>query len=150
MINSFILSFKLKNTYRVNSIIYTLKHTPLIKKMFSYSLYKSKGLKIFANIISCLIEFCSIFLGKILYFLLFYFSFISKYNNQQMAFINIFVFLTIIGGFMNTYLFNPSIDKYYAIFLMRFDPKKYTLSNYYYSLIKCVIGFLPLTIISSM
>lgn len=147
MINSFLLSFKLKNTYRVNSVIYTLKHTPLIKKLFSYSLYKSKILKIFANIISALIEFCSIFLGKIAYFLFFYFTLVPLYSNQQIAFINIFVFLTIIGGFMNTYLFNPSIDKYYAIFLMRFDSKKYTLSNYYYNLITCFVGLLPLTII---
>ena len=150
MINSFILSFKLKNTYRVNSIIYALKHTPILKKVFSYSLYSSKGLKTFANIISALLEFGSIFFGKIIYFLLFYFTLVPLYKNTSLAFINIFIFLTIIGGLINTYLFNPSIDKYYAIYLMRFDSKKYTLSNYYYNLIKCIIGLLPLTIISSI
>ena len=147
MLNSFLLSFKLKNAYRVNSIIYSLKHTPLIKKLFSYSLYNSKGLKIFANIISTIIEIISIFLGKLLYLLLFYTTTVPLYNNQPSAFLNIFVFLTIIGGFMNTYLFDPSIDKYYAIFLMRFDAKRYTLSNYFYSLIKCIIGLLPFTLI---
>ena len=39
------------------------------------------------------------------------------------------------------------MDKYYAIFLMRFDAKKYTLSNYFYSLFKCLIGLIPFTII---
>lgn len=147
MLNSFILSFKLKNLYRVNSIIYTLKHTPLIKKIFSYKLYSNKGLKTFANIISALIEFLSIFFGKIVYLLLFYATMVPLYTNKPLAFVNIFIFLTIIGGFMNTYLFNPSIDKYYAIFLMRFDAKKYTLSNYYYQIIKCIIGLIPFTII---
>lgn len=123
MLNSFILSFKLKNTYRVNSIIYSLKHTPLIKRIFSYSLYKNKGLKIFANIISIFIEIISIFIGKLIYFLFFYFTFVPMYENRSLAFTNIFIFLTLIGGFLNTYLFNPSIDKYYAIFLMRFDSK---------------------------
>ncbi len=41
MINNFILSFKLKNAYRVNTIIYALKHTPLIKKNFTlFVIYK--------------------------------------------------------------------------------------------------------------
>lgn len=147
MLDSFILSFKLKNAYRVNSIIYSLKHTPLIKRILPYSLYNNKGIKILANIISTILEIISIFFGKILYMLIFYLGFIPLYKDTSLAFINVFVFLTIIGGFMNTYLFTPSIDKYYAIFLMRFDAKKYTLSNYYYALIKCVVGLLPLTII---
>lgn len=147
MINNFILSFKLKNTYRVNSIIYTLKHTPIIKRIFSYSLYTNIGLKIFANIISMLIEFVSFFIFKFIYILLFFALTIPMFKNQSAAFINIFIFLTLIGGFMNTYLFSPSIDKYYAIFLMKFDAKKYTLSNYYYSLMKCFIGLIPFTIV---
>lgn len=147
MISDFILSFRLKNTYRTNTIIYALKHTPLIKKILPYSLYTNKTVKIFANIISVLIELFSIFITKLLYVLIFYVQFIPLFTNQVDAYINIFVFLTIIGGLMNTYIFEPSIDKYYAIFLMKFDAKKYTLSNYFYSLIKCVIGLMPFTII---
>lgn len=147
MLNSFILSFRLKNSYRVNSVIYTLKHTPIIKKLFSYSLYTSKGLKIFANIVSALIEFVSFFVWKLLYLVFFFAMMIPMFKDQSASFINIFVFLTLIGGFMNTYLFSPTIDKYYAIFLMKFDARKYTLSNYYYSLIKCFVGLIPFTFI---
>lgn len=148
MINSFLLSFKLKNAYKVNSIIYSLKQIPIIKKVLPSSLYKSKGLKTFANVISGLIEFNSFFLGKLLYILFMIVLALSLYKNgNENTFIHIFVFLTIIGGFLNTHLFNPSKDKYYAIILMKFDAKEYTLSNYYYFLLKVLIGFLPLTVI---
>ena len=66
MLKTFIISFKLKNTYRVNSIIYSLKQFPIIKKILPDSLYKNKGLKIFANIISILVEIINIFIGKLL------------------------------------------------------------------------------------
>ena len=43
------LSFSLKNTYRVNSILYSLMQIPLIKKLLPDRLYQVRGLKIFAN-----------------------------------------------------------------------------------------------------
>ena len=44
-------------------------------------------------------------------------------------------------------MFNPTKDKYYAMILMNMDAKKYTLSNYYYSMIKVILGFMPFTIL---
>ncbi|MEK0153271.1 hypothetical protein [Tetragenococcus halophilus] len=41
---------------------------------------------------------------------------------------------------MNTYMFNPSKDKYYAIMLMRTEAKKFTLANYYYQLFRLLLG----------
>ncbi len=148
MINSFITSFKLKNTYRVNIIIYSLKQIPLVKKLLPDSLYKSKGLKIFGNIISSLIELGSIFLGKIFYIYLMIVSVLPFYTtNQSETFLHLFLFLTLCGGFLNTFMFNPTKDKYYAMMIMNMDARKYTLANYYYSLIKTMVGFLPFTII---
>ena len=46
------ISFSLKNTYRVNSILYAVKQIPLIKKILPDALYGVKGLKIFANVLS--------------------------------------------------------------------------------------------------
>ena len=46
MFKSFCISFRLKNVYRVNSIIYSLKQLPLIKKILPSSLYNNKGIKI--------------------------------------------------------------------------------------------------------
>ena len=62
------LSFSLKNTYRVNGILFSLKQIPLLKRLLPATLYKVKGLKIFANILSVLWEIVSTFIGKFLYF----------------------------------------------------------------------------------
>ena len=143
------ISFALKNTYRVNSILYSLKQIPLVKKLLPESLYRVRGLKIFANIISGIWEIISVFLGKFLYF----FTMVSGvgllYQGQapDRVFLHILLFLTIIGAFMNTYLFNPTRDKYYAMILMRMDAKNYTLVDYGYAIIKVVVGFLPFSIL---
>lgn len=148
LVKSFIISFKLKNTYRVNTIIYSIKQFPIIKKLLPNSLYKSKCLKAFGNIISILIEIGSIFIGKLLYILLMIVSLLTLFKTNQVdTFLHIFIFLTICGGLMNTFMFNPSKDKYYALVIMNMDAKSYTLSNYYYAILKVLIGFLPFTLI---
>ena len=148
MIDSFITSFKLKNTYRVNSIIYSLKQLPLVRKLLPNSLYKSKGLKIFGNIVSTFIELGTIFIGKLLYIMFMIFPFVSLYKTDSAnTFLHLFFFLTLTGGLFNTFMFNPTKDKYYALILMNMDAKKFTLSNYYYALIKQYIGFMPFVIL---
>ena len=147
MLKTFITSFKLQNTYRTNSIIYSIKQLPLIKRILPNSLYKNRGLKIFASIISILWEIINIFIGKILYILLMIFMALSWYKtNHADTFIHLFTFLTFAGGVLNTYMLNPTKDKYYAIILMNINAREYGLSNYYYQLIKLVVGFLPFTI----
>ena len=148
MLDTFITSFKLKNTYRVNSVIYSIKQLPIIRKILKDSLYKNKVLKIIGNIISILMEIGSIFLGKLLYIFFCITSMLPVFKLESAnTFIHIFLFLTIIGGIMNTYMFNPTKDKYYAMIIMNMDAKKYTISNYIYSMIKTFIGFMPFTII---
>ena len=151
MLKTFITSFKLQNTYRTNSIIYSLKQLPLIKRILPNSLYQNRGLKIFAGIISILLEIINIFIGKIIYITAMIFMVLSWYHtNQADTFIHLSVFLTLAGGVVNTYMLNPTKDKYYAIILMNIDAREYGLSNYYYQLIKLVIGFLPFTILFGM
>lgn len=148
MLKSFIISFKLKNTYRVNSIIYSIKQLPIIKKILPNTLYKSRGLKILGNIISILIEIGSIFIGKLIYIAAMILAALSFMKASSAdSFIHIFTFLTVCGAILNTYMFNPTKDKYYAMILMNMDAKKYTLSNYYYSMIKVILGFMPFTIL---
>ena len=69
MLKTLRISFALKNTYRVNGILHSLKQIPLLKRVLPDRLYQVRGLKIFANILSVLWEIVSIFLGKLLYFL---------------------------------------------------------------------------------
>ena len=45
MLKTFWIAFKLKITYRVNTIIYSLKQLPLIKKILPASLYASNIFK---------------------------------------------------------------------------------------------------------
>ena len=68
-------------------------------------------------------------------------------TNQADTFIHLFTFLTLCGGVLNTYMLNPTKDKYYAIVLMNVNAREYGLSNYYYQLLKLLIGFLPFTIL---
>ena len=143
------ISFALKNTYRVNSILYALKQMLLIKMILPSVLYGARGLKIFANILSAIWEILSAFLGKFIYLMCIY-AIVAYgydgYSNKSELFLHMLLFLTIIGAFMNTNLFNPTKEKYYAVFLMRMDAKQYVLINYGYAILKVVIGFLPFMI----
>ncbi len=149
MSKTLILSFSLKNTYRVNSILYSLKQIPILKRILPDTLYQERGLKIFANVLSVLWEIISVFIGKLLYLLLMVFGAGKLYDRlpDMQVFLHILLFLTLIGGFANTKMFDPSKDKYYAMILMRMDAREYTLVNYAYAILKVVVGFLPLTIL---
>ena len=146
------LSFSLRNTYRVNSILFSLKQIPLLKQLLPATLYQVKGLKLFANLVSVLWEIVSAFLGKFLYFITMVCGIGILYQTlpENAVFLHILLLLTVIGSFANTHLFNPTKDKYYAMILMRMDAREYTLANYFYSILKVVLGFLPFTILFGM
>ena len=44
MLNTLRLSFSLKNTYRVNAILHSLKQIPLLKRLLPETLYQVRGL----------------------------------------------------------------------------------------------------------
>ncbi len=143
------IAFSLKNTYRVNGILFSLKQIPLLKRVLPNTLYKVKGLKLFANILAVLWEVISTFLGKFLYLLLMICGIGSVYEKLpgNQVFLHILLLLTVIGSLGNTHLFASAKDKYYAMFLMRMDAREYTLVTYLYSILKVVIGFLPFTVL---
>ena len=147
MNNTLRISFALKNTYRVNSILYSLKQIPLLKKILPEKLYRVRGLKVFANILSAIWEVIATFLGKFLYLAVMVEGLGALYARTLVPadglFLHLLLFLTVIGAFMNTYLFNPTRDKYYAIVLLRMEARAYTLLHYGYSMVKLVVGFLP-------
>lgn len=148
MLETFVTAFRLKNTYKTNSIIYSLKSIPLVKRILPDSLYANAGLKIFANVVSLLIEIGSIFLGKAIYLAAMVFMAIQWMPaSKPDSFVHIFFFLTIVGGLLNTHIFNPTKDKYYAMFLLRMDARAYTLTDYSYFLLKMLVGFLPFALL---
>lgn len=144
MNRTFRISFSLKNTYRVNTILYSLKQIPLIRRILPQELYRNPDLKIFANILSGIWEFIKAFLGKFLYFLLMitFAALFYKTAAKRELFLHIFVLLTLIGAWVNTYIFNPTKDKYYALILLRMDAREYALVTYGYEMIKVLVGYL--------
>ena len=149
MLNTLRISFSLKNTYRVNAILHSLKQIPGLKQLLPVSLYQVRGLKIFANVLTILWELISIFLFKFLYFLTMVCGIGLLYEKvpADLAFLHILLLLTWIGSYLNTSLFNPTRDKYYAMILLRMDARAYTLINYGYAMGKVVVGFLPFTVL---
>ncbi len=147
MLKTLRISFSLKNTYRVNSILYGIKQLPILKKILPAGIYQVRFFKIFANILSVIWEVISAFLGKLIYFLLMimvplgYLSADSSVDNRAELFLHIFLPLTLIGAFLNTYMFDPTKDKYYAMILLGMDAKQYTLINYGYSIFKLIAAF---------
>lgn len=148
MIKTFMTSFKLENAYKTNSMIYSLKGLPIIKKILPNSLYKSKGLKIIVSIINIFKNIIGIFLWKFIYIMLMIFLVSQELKtNTVNTFLHIFTFLSLIGGVMNTHFFTPSKDKYYALILMKMDAKKYAISSILALIIENIIGLIPFTII---
>lgn len=137
------ISFALKNTYRVNSILYALKQIPLLKKILPSSLYQVRGFKILANVLSVIWEVICVFLGKFLYFLLMIVlaSTLYKTESSEGLFLHLLVLLTMLGSFVNTYMFDPTRDKFYALMSLNMNAREYTLVNYGYAIIKVLVGF---------
>lgn len=137
------ISLSLKNAYRVNSILYMLQQTPIIKRFLLGNIYCSFKLKSLANTLSVIWEILSVFVVKLLYFGIMLIGAIMLYPAQEKSqlFLHIFVFLTLLGSFTNTYIFKPSKDKYYALVLLRMDTQCYAVSNYLYYILKTFIGF---------
>ena len=152
MVNTFKKSFALKNTYRANTILYAIKQIPLIKKLLPDNPYKVKGVKTFANIIAIIWECGDAFFGKLLYFIMLSLSAVNlfKTGSSSGVFLHMLVLLTLVGGLLNTDMFEPSRDKYYAIFSLKFDAKKYAVSNYFYELAKFAAAFTLFGIIFGM
>lgn len=148
MFKTFKQAFALKNTYRANGFIFSLKQLPLIKKLLPATLYRSRGLKTFANIISGIWELCNVFVTKPLYVVLMIYLPATLYKGDASAILlHIFLLMTIIGVAMNSRLFDPTKDKYYAMFLLKMEPREYTLTDYGYFLLKSLAGLMPAFII---
>ena len=81
----------------------------------------------------------------LLYFLVMIAAVSGFYNlpeSQGAAlFLQLLLPLTVIGAFMNSLMFDPSKDKYYAIILLNMDARRYTLANYAFNMLRLMLGF---------
>lgn len=144
MIKTLRISFDMKNTYRVNSILYWMKRLPLVGRLLPASLYRIRGLKMFANVLSVIREIIGAFLGKLIYFLLMIYIAKILYEGipTEQVFLQSFICLTLIGGVMYSSMFHASQEAYYAVVLMNMDAREYTLGQFGYGLLKYLAGYL--------
>lgn len=145
MLRTFITSYRLRITYRANSIIFALRQLPLIKKLIPETLYASTGLKKLASVLAFLYEIISAFVGKLIYVLGMIYLIPSLYadvSNSSYVILTFFC-LTVMGAFVNTGLFHATKDKYYAIFLMRMNASECLRTEYIYFLLNRLISFYP-------
>ncbi len=138
MLNNFLISFKVKNAYIVNELIYNISRIPLIGKLIPNKFYKYKFFKIISIIISIIYNIIKIFGFKLLYI---YCFLVLPFNNvSYFALIQAFLFLAILGSFINTEIFNPTKDKYYMLILMKMDAKSHTIGAFLYFICGIFIG----------
>ncbi len=154
MKNTLRISFSLKSTYRVNSILYAIKQLPVLKKILPDSLYRMRGFKIAGSIISYIWEVISACIGKAFYFLFLSGCAAALATAGTLDFeeilMNLFVFMTMVGAVSNMYMFDTHKSKYYAIMLLNVDAKKYNLVNYIYQIIKLFLCYLVAFLILSL
>ncbi|WP_028518297.1 hypothetical protein [Ruminococcus flavefaciens] len=145
MLKTLWISFKLKNTYRVNSILHAFRQIPLVKKLFPPDVYSMAGFKVFAYVISILWAFFSMFAFKIAYLFFCVVIWCGMFEisraDTPRFFMHLLVPLTILGAFINNYMFTPEKHKYYAMIQLGMEAKKYTLVNYFFSILRHFIGF---------
>ena len=90
MINTLKMSLKIDFNYAINSFIYNLKKTPILKNIIPISLYSKEGFKKFIRILGVICTSLRLIVFRIMYMMIIYY--ISKFigKNISATFIHIF------------------------------------------------------------
>ena len=130
MINTLKMSLKIDFNYAINSFIYNLKKTPILKNIIPISLYSKEGFKKFIRILGVICTSLRLIVFRIMYVLVIYY--ISKFigKNIPETFIHIFFVFSVIGMFINTSILSTSRKKYISVILFNMNAKKFMLSHY--------------------
>lgn len=148
MFKTFLKSYEINFAQNVNIWIYYLSKLPLIGRIIPDTLYSSTKSKTIASNIIRIFSFLFAFIKKFIYVFLIIILpslIISKEKSLDSVNLNfhIFFFLSFIAGPFANNLFTNSLYKdFYMINLMRFNAKKYYLSNMLFSYLGYFIFFL--------
>lgn len=147
MIHTLFASFRLSLAYGINTFIYRLRKLPVLKKLVSADWYKNRALKNGITAIVLLIQLITVFLKKFLYFGIMA-ALPARYLPGDMAsnYLHIILVFALTGAAMNTELFDASKEKYYAVVLMRVEPRAFALSDYALYLVSFV-SMIPASLI---
>ena len=135
MIDTFVKAFRVRITYQSNAIIFALSSFPIIGKAWIQKIKDTTLLKVIAFLFTLMFELAKTFLGKLFYILVLIFS-LSLTDPDN--FVHIYLFLTLTGLMLNTYLFNPTKDKYYWIINSRMNARNFVCSEYIFEMIRFV------------
>ena len=124
MISSLKRSLKIDISYAVNSFIYVLRKLPIFSDLITDDIYKSKTLKCIISIISILLSFGRMLIGKIIYFFVIYYICTFLFDSVD-NFVHIYFIFTIIGLFLNNKLLNASQKKYLSILVFNMDARNF-------------------------
>lgn len=144
MVKTLRITFSLRMTTKINAILYVLKHIPLLGRCFPDDVYRVTWLKVLATVFAFFWELGAAFLGKAVYFVIMIALASLPYpmENKGPMFGHFLVFLTLVGGRLNSYLFEGDDAADQAVLLLGMDARMYTLVNYGYALVKVLLGFL--------
>ncbi len=153
-------SLSVRNTCRVNGIIDSLRHFPLLGRLFSDNLYSNREIKLVALILSVLFELIVLFVKKGLYFLLMVFLpalplILFCFDGMgveydAVPYLNLLLYWTFLGGILNRRLMQMDMGRYYGIFMLRMDARGYTLAHLGVEIVKLLVGFLPFSLCFGM
>lgn len=152
MLSTFAITRSMRKTYRMNGILYAIQRTPIIGKFLPDRIYAAEGLKIFAQIISTMGELLGIFFGKAIGIgvcVLYPYYKIAQCHSGQDTVFAMLCFMAV-GMFLSPCVFEGGKSDYYAIFLMRMDAKKYTLSDYIFKLVKNFAGYMGVCLVVAL
>lgn len=151
MINTLKLSLKIDFNYAINSFIYTIKKTPILKNIITSNLYEKEGFKTFVRILGVICTSLRLLLFRGFYFTIIYTMAKFIHHSTSEAFFHIFFIFSIMGMFINTSILSTSRKKNISILLFKMDAKKFILSHYYFSLIvDFILNSIYLSIILSI
>ena len=112
MVKTLRITFSLRFATKVNAVLYVLKHIPLLGRCFPDDVYRVRWLKGLASGGAFFWELGAAVLGKAVYLLAMValVSLLYPVENKGPLFGHFLVFLTVVGGRLNGYLFEADGD----------------------------------------
>ena len=146
----------LRSIIGYNSLVFSLKKTPIIGDLIPDKLYSTKFLKVIYWVFHIIVEACKLFIGKIFGLGMIYlasFLLSTQYIDHELGQgmsqsviygnLGLFCFLiyALCGILIRVPYFNCTTEKEYLVFMLRMDAKKLNDTLIYYDLAKLFIGY---------
>jgi len=143
-----LLFFKIKSTTNFNSFVYHFKQIPILKKLVSKDVYKSKVQRIVWNVIRYVVKNVWYLMRQLMYFFMIGFAlqlirYLGTVDVTSDKFVQsyemLFLVMSVIFGSLFKNVTSSTIDKYYIVRVMKADCREFLryefLSIYLYKLL---------------